>query len=137
MTFEEFQTTRTFCPDLSKVDGIDDLFDRPTPGFLYDGDAYIIITHDGEQSPFMLDLQGDMHGSGNLDELERKLHEFFAIEGGYNSSEALRAELAARYVEQIGYDPFADEPTLSNSEVMLTLVEHAEIAAAAANGDVQ
>jgi len=36
-----------------------------------------------------------------------------------------REALAAEYVERIGYDPFEDDPTISEDEVRQTLVEHA------------
>lgn len=39
-----------------------------------------------------------------------------------------RAELAAAYVAEIGYDPFADDPAISETEVAEILAEHALIA---------
>jgi hypothetical protein len=34
-----------------------------------------------------------------------------------------KAELAAEYVEKIGYDPFEDDPSISVEEVARTLTE--------------
>jgi hypothetical protein len=42
-----------------------------------------------------------------------------------------RAGLASEYVRLIGYDPFADDPSLSNDDVAQTLAEHADEAARA------
>jgi len=36
-----------------------------------------------------------------------------------------RAALAAAYLERIGYDPFKDDPAISEDEVRQTLAEHA------------
>jgi hypothetical protein len=35
-----------------------------------------------------------------------------------------RAELSAEYIEKIGYDPFEDDPTISEAEVASILSEH-------------
>lgn len=46
-----------------------------------------------------------------------------------------KQQLAAEYVEKIGYDPFEDDPTLTAEEVAQTLREYdAEVAAARADG---
>lgn len=46
--------------------------------------------------------------------------------------EAVRTLLAAEYVKRIGYDPFADSPTISAAEVAQTLIEHGDENAKAA-----
>jgi len=37
-----------------------------------------------------------------------------------------REQLTAEYVERIGYDPFEDDPTISEDDVERILAEHAQ-----------
>lgn len=43
-----------------------------------------------------------------------------------------KEELAAEYLDKIGYDPFEDDPTIDPAEVEQILREHDEIEAAEA-----
>lgn len=42
---------------------------------------------------------------------------------GFCATDADRAALAAAYIEKIGYDPFADDPTINPETVRRTLAE--------------
>lgn len=49
---------------------------------------------------------------------------------GFCATDADRAALAAAYLDKIGYDPFADDPTIDPETVRKTLAEYDEVAAA-------
>jgi hypothetical protein len=90
MTFEQFQATRIYCPDLGKAlqDACWDDEPVPATGNLYFGSLYIDEVQDHwpeearERGKWHLLLERDEWISDDLTSLERRLYEF-AVSAGY------------------------------------------------------
>lgn len=129
MTREEFIATRTECSDIGAAIA-DDRVDG-APGYLYLGSLYIERLPGGT---FGLVIGNREYQSADLADLEPKLFDFAVAKGRtetYETDAERRSRLAAAYIEQIGYDPFEGDPTISPDEVEQALRDHAlEIAKA-------
>jgi hypothetical protein len=85
MTFEQFQATRRFEPDLDAV--LNDVLLRGQPGYVYLDALYIEQITDAwpaetrARGAFHLLIERDEWVSGDLYDLERRLYEFALAEG--------------------------------------------------------